>query len=385
MAKRWMTWCVASILALSAAGPAFARVTLVDGDKGKLEMELRLMFWAVDGGADDVPVGTPAPTPQSDDIQDFFVRRARILFRAEVSPRLEIVVQIGQDNLGSKVLRDDAGLRIKDFALNYKRADALQVTVGQFKVPFLRQNLESGFNQVLVDRAALTAVRPALEGLRDVGGMVWGNAGGFQYRVALFDGSDQEDANAQSSLRGTTRLSYNWFTPETGFAYVGTTIGEKRILQVGVQADTQDGRLDSRDAAAFTALPRDYRSWAAEVFYDQPLGGAWALTLEGAWLERRDDYEDPTVDDRKIEGYYAQAGLLLPGAIGPGRLQLAVRYDDLDSRRGGSDSGLISRSVGLSYFVKGHDRKIQCDYTDRRETPVDLDNNELRLSVVVVF
>jgi phosphate-selective porin O/P len=379
--RRLGKWAVTTILMLSVGRPSHAWVTMLDNDKGKLELETRLMFWGVSAGPDDVSSGPV----QTEDINDLLVRRARFLLRAQASPRLQIYLQLGQDNNGSKVLKPDAGIRTKDFYLNYKRAEGLQVMVGQFKVPFLRQNLESGFNQLLVDRATLPTLRPAIEGQRDEGGMIWGNHGGFQYRVALFDGSDQDTTNTQSSFRTATRLSYNWFTPEPGAGYTGTTIGEKRILQVGLQGDAQNHRMDSKDDVGFTTMNRDYRAWAADIYFDQPFGGTWALTFEGAWLDRRDDYDGPGVSTRSIKGYYAQGGLLFPGHVGPGRLQLVARYEDLDSDRGVVESGTINRGVGINYFGKGHDRKIQLDHTKRRESPVDLDNDEYRLSVVAVF
>jgi hypothetical protein len=378
-------WVALSILALAMGRPTGAATAPEAGEKKKIEIELRLMFWAVAGGADDLPSGSPAPTPQTEDIQDLFLRRGRVILVAQASPKVDLYAQLGQDNVGSKVLRDDAGFRVKDLYLNYKRADALQFMVGQFKVPFLRQNLQSAFNQLLVDRALLPSLRPAIEGSRDQGGMIWGNHGGLQYRVAVFDGSDQEDSNPTSSLRGAARVSWNWFTPETGAGYTGTTIGEKRILQVAVQADAQSHRLDSKDDSAFTAESRAYRAWAADLFYDQPFAGTWALTFEGAWLERRDDYDGPGADTRSIRGYYTQAGLLLPGHVGPGRLQVVGRYENLDTDRGAVTATVHNRTAGLTYFAAGHGRKIQLDYTERHERPTALDNDEIRLSVVTTF
>src|SRR5437867_5340456 len=115
--------CVAlGAVMLSCAGSARAWTTLAEGEKGKLEVEARLMFWAVSAGRDDLPAGTPAPPVQTESIQDFFVRRARLLLRAQLSPSLEIYAQVGQDNAGSKIARDDAGLRIKDMYLSYRKA-----------------------------------------------------------------------------------------------------------------------------------------------------------------------------------------------------------------------------------------------------------------------
>ena len=386
-------WVGLSILVLAMGGPARAETAPQASEKKapeaaekkKIELELRLMFWAVSAGPEDLPTGTPVPTAQTENIQDFFLRRGRLILKAQGSPRLDIYAQIGQDNAGSRILRDDAGFRIKDLYLNYKRAEALQVVVGQFKVPFLRQNLQSDFELLLVDRSLLTSLRPAIEGSRDQGGMVWGNRGGLQYRVAVFDGADQEDNNPTSRLRGSARVSYNWFTPETGLSYTSTALGEKRILQVSVQGDAQNHRLDSRDDAGFTTESRDYRAWAADVFYDQPFAGRWVVTFEGAWAERRDDYDALGVDTRSIGGYFAEAGLLLPWTIGPGRIQVSGRYEDLDTDRGPATSTIKFRTAGLTYYAAGQARKIQLDYTQRHERPTAIDNDEVRLSVIASF
>jgi len=370
------------VLALCGARPARAAMTLVEGEKGRLEVEFRLMTWAVDSGPDLplLPGLNSAPPPaQEQNIEDFFVRKMRVVFRGQASPTLEFTVQLGQDNLGSKVLRDDAGFRVKDAYINYKKSDGLQVVVGQFKVPFLRQNLASAFNQLLVDRSLVPSLRPAIEGSRDEGGMVWGNWHGLQYRAALFDGSDQEDTNVRSSLRGTARLSWNWFTPETGLGYTGTTLGQKHILQVAVQADMQDGRLDARDDAGFTTQRRNYSAWAGEVYYDQPMGKRCALTTEGAWLRRRDDYETAGLATRSTDGGYGQAGFLLPWSVGPGRLQLVGRWEEIETDRGPLETSLRARTFGLTWFTKGHDRKIQFDHGEVRERPIDLDDNVYRL------
>ncbi|MGH9798330.1 MAG: porin, partial [Candidatus Polarisedimenticolia bacterium] len=293
--------------------------------------------------------------------------------------------QMGQDYAFSKIAADEAGLRIKDLYLNYRIAEAFQITAGQFRVPFLRQNLASAFNQLLVDRSAVPALRPAREGSRDTGAMLWGNLGTFQYRAALLDGSDQEDTNSRSALRGTARVAWNRFERETGLGATGTAIGAKRILQVAAQVDLQGARHDARDEIGFTTAWRDYRAWAGELFYDQPFDGGSALTVEAAWLERRDDYRDPGFATREIAASYAQAGWLLAPEIGGGRLQLAARYEKVRSDRGGLEARSTGRTIGVNWYAAGHDRKIQADYTRRNEEPVGIDNDEVRLSLVVVF
>lgn len=389
LARKGAALAVAVALPGLTAAPAQAAIPLIDNEKGKLDMEFRFMAWAMESGPDLplLPGVTSAPPPaQEENIEDFFVRRMRLIFRGSVSKSLDVYFQFGFDNSGSKILRDDAGVRIKDAYINYHKWDGLQLVFGQFKVPFLRQNLQSGFNQLLVDRTLVTSLRPAIEGSRDQGGMAWGNKGGFQYRTALFDGSDQEDTNTSSSLRGTVRASYNWFTPEPTLSATGTTFGEKKILQIAGQVDAQNGRIDARDDAAFATEQRAYHAWAAEVFYDQPFAERWAVTTEAAWVQRRDDYATDGLATRRVEGAYGQAGLLLPWNIGPGRMQIVGRWDEIEQVRGTApETTMNTRAFGLTWFTKGHDRKIQFDHGEVHERPTDLDDNFYRLSAVVVF
>ncbi len=379
---------VVATATLGVAAPAQAAIPIIDNEKGKLDMEFRFQAWAMDSGPDlpSAPLVNTAPPPaQEENIEDFFVRRMRLIFRGSVSKTLDVYFQFGFDNSGSKILRDDAGVRIKDAYINYHKWDGLQLVFGQFKVPFLRQNLQSGFNQLLVDRTLVTSLRPAIEGSRDEGGMAWGNKGGFQYRTAVFDGSDQEDTNTSSSLRGTVRASYNWFTHEPTLSATGTTLGEKKILQIAGQVDAQNGRIDARDDAGFTTEQRAYHAWGAEVFYDQPFAGKWAVTSEAAWVQRRDDYTTDGLETRRVEGAYGQAGLLLPWNLGPGRVQVVGRWDQIESFRGLTQTQSNTRAFGFTWFTKGHDRKIQFDHGTVHERPTDLDDNFYRLSAVVVF
>jgi hypothetical protein len=357
--------------------PAFAQAAQSQEPERKLDFEVRAMFWADSAERQSLP-------DQDGRITDFFVRRARLILQGRPTESVSFYLQVGQDNIGAKLLTEDGSIRIKDAYINYGAVDGLQAVVGQFKIPFLRANLESGFNQLLVDRGVLPTLRPSREGSRDLGVMVWGNMQGFQYRAALFDGSDQETRNAETHLRGSGRVAYNWFTRETGLGYTGTSIAARRVVQLAAQIDAQSSRLDQRDDANFQALPRDYRAYALEGYVEQPFAGPWTLTGEAAWFDRRDDYLEPGTATRTLKGYYAQAGVLLPVHIGPGRLQPAFRREDWETDRGPQEETTTRNTVGVTYFISGHDRKVQADYTWKGET-VEIANDELRISVVLVF
>ena len=347
------------------------------GDPPKYEVEARVMFWAVASERDTLP-------GQQESIGDFLVRRMRVSVQGRPSEAISFSLQAGQDNIGGRIATDDGSIRIKDAYINYRVTDRLQLMAGQFKIPFLRASLESGFNQLLVDRGVLPSLRPAREGSRDLGVMGWGNVNGFQYRVAVFDGSDQERQQSESSVRLSSRVAYNWFTREPGVSYAGTHLGARRVLQVAGQVDLQSSRLDPRDEPGFAALSRDYRAYAVELFFEQPLTRRSAVTFDAAWLDRDDDYLEPATATRHLEGYYLQGGYLLPGQIGPGRVQVAGRWEDWTVERAAAAADSSRASAGLTYYLSGHSRKIQADFTRRREEP-ETRNDELRVSLVLMF
>jgi hypothetical protein len=156
------------------------------------------------------------------------------------------------------------------------------------------------------------------------------------------------------------------------------------VLHLAAQVDLQSSRLDPRDDAAFATRLRDYRTWAVEAFFEQPLARAAAFTVDAAWFDRDDDYLEPGVATRETQGYYVQPAFLLPGTLGPGRLQFAARHESWETTRGASSADTNRTTVGANYYLGGHDRKIQADYTWKDEDP-EIRNNEFRLSLVVVF
>lgn len=341
----------------------------------RVDVEWRVMFWGNSAAEPVAPDGATITT-------DFLLRRARVVIQARLSDALTAFVQAGQDNVGATLLTPDGRIGIKDAYVNYRVTPAFQIAAGQFKVPFLRADLESGFNQLLVDRGTLPTLRPAREGSRDLGVMTWGNIERWQYRLAAFDGSDQAAANG-SHLRLTARIAKNWFTAEPGFGYTGTFVGTTRVLQLAAQADVQSSRLDARDDEAFRTLRRDYRAWAVEGFVEQPIA-AWAVTADAAWVNRRDDYADLTAGDRHIAGYYVESGILLPPLSTRGRVQIGARREAWRAERAVRLGDTSRTVVGGTYFFHGHSRKIQADYTVKREVS-EVSNDEFRASLALVF
>ena len=170
------------------------------------------------------------------------------------------------------------------------------------------------------------------------------------------DGMDDAARNPGDNLRFAGRMSLALLEPETGWFNQGTYLGKQRVLSIGVGGDHQ--RL------AFDTGEEDYSSWTVDLHYDQPVG-AGGLTLTGSYIDIRNAPNAinftaiaPAVEADVVS---VRAGYLIPGDIGPGRLQPFGRYEWIHVDD--SDDDTHVGGLGLNYFLMGHANKLSVEAT----------------------
>jgi len=324
-------------------------------------------------------------------LHDFMARRAYLSLKGQVTPYFEFFTHITADRLGQEGLDNPSlglgsGVAFRDLWITVNLDEAFKIQIGRMYVPLTRS-----FGTTST-KALLTTDLPFLQGGvrgmvfyankvgRDDGITVWGNPldGLIQYRLMISEGVEQQ-RNPDDRLRLSGRLAVNLLEPEKAWFNPGTYLGQKEILSVGVGYDTQRG-------LTLNGIPRqDNRVWTADIFLDHPVGGG-AVTVEAAYIDIDNSTQTHNFsalaagDD--AGNAYVQAGYLLPGKIGPGRLQPYARYESVDVQ-GKSATDFVS--VGSSYYFKGHDAKISVDYT-LVDAPSDRSSQSLvTLQVAVGF
>lgn len=238
----------------------------------------------------------------------FMLRRARLVFSGDVHERVSVYIQpdYGTESNGLNhylQLRD----AYFDISLDARRTHRLRL--GQAKVPFGFENLQSSSNRIPLDRAdatntavpnerdigvfylwAPTTVRKRFKQLVDNGGKGSGDYGVLAYGVVNGQTANRPEAN--NSPHQFVRLSYPW------------ALGGQ-VIETGVQGYT--GRFVLPTKSAATAVRPEYRDERAAVsviLYPRPVG----LTAEWTW-GRGPEYDAATrrVDVRALRGGYAQA------------------------------------------------------------------------------
>jgi len=365
-----------AICACWTASAARAGVEFEIDDNAKLEIG----FWG-QGWYQFVENGKS----NGSNLNDFMARRVYLSLKGQVTPYFEFFTHIASDRLGQEGLNNSSlglgsGVAFRDFWITIKLDEAFKIQAGRMYVPLTRS-----FGTTST-KTLLTTDLPFLQGGvrgnifyaskvgRDDGVTIWGNPfdGLIQYRFMVSEGVEN-DNNPDDKLRFVGRVALNLLDPEKGWFNQGTYLGTKKVLSVSFGYDTQSG-LTLNGVAG-----QDNRVWTADFFLDHPLGDG-AVTVEAAYIDIKNSTQTHNFSDLAAgddaQNYYVQAGYLIPGEIGPGRLQPYGRFETIDVDRKGATDFI---SVGSNYFIKGHNAKVSLDYTF-----VDQQNNRPDQSIVTL-
>jgi hypothetical protein len=269
--------------------------------------------------------------------------------------------------------------------------DAFRMRVGLTKDPLIREDNESCFEPLSLDRSYFVYTDlPRLN--RDFGVVLWGNVADalFQYRVSAMQGND--DANdPKSDLRYTARVHVSLLDPEYSLSYKGTYLGKKKVLTIGagyqIEKDAVYANVAGKDQA------KDYKAYTYDIFAEIPTK-AGTFTASGAYLKEDFDgaYQGPDPDPRSIglygekKGWYAKAGYLLPTKVGPGDLQVYARYEEW---RFAELNGIFNQQIkwsagGINYYLKGQNLRLTLEYSVNDYSTEDALNQDFKTTTLML-
>jgi hypothetical protein len=280
--------------------------------------------------------------------QNLFLRRFRIIFGGHVSEKWSFFFETDSPNVGKANpdkaanpagAKDAGSIYIQDAVLTYTQSAAFKVDAGFQLLPLSHNHEQSAASLLPVDYGPFTFVEstPTCERCgRDYGVQLRGYPAKqhFEYRVGVFSG--YRGAGATNALRLTARVAWHPWAAETGYFYAGTFQASRRLLAVGASADTQ----------------KDYRSYGADIFYEQPFNqGRQGLTVQFDWAHF--DGGNFLTSLPKQDTYLFEAGVHLA----KGRLTPFVQYARRDFAGASPDED--SLQAGLAWWWKGHSRNLK--------------------------
>lgn len=232
---------------------------------------------------------------------------------------------------------------LEDYYVDYVPYDFFAIKVGQFKVPFLMQELTSSGKQQFVDRSLATG---HFNLARDLGVTLHGDfwEHGLNYNVFFMNGDGINTINRNQSLMAGLRLEF-------------PILGEYKPSESDTD-DSQEHNLGVGLAYAFNELGSSFVNGTV------PAGAKLSLgTLDVGWKYKGWSIQTAGMISRSHDllkltnfGWNAQVGYF----IVPKKFEVALRTDGTVF----SDAipNQYEHQVAFNYFILGHGLKIQTDY-----------------------
>lgn len=274
-----------------------------------------------------------------------FARRIDYRFRANLANAFSFTDGDGKGQQGSKPVLDDA-------QVVYRIADPLQISAGQWKVPFTA-------SQAMSDTSLLMPDRPiVLDGFKlgdvKVDGFSWSRDAGvavqghvadrrLEYAVGAFNGDGQNTwppTDEAPLLAGRVQVAP---LGEMKYDEVDLARGEPR-LAIGLSGSGEAPTLFTDEGA------RDGGS------SDLRAGADLRLTVQGLSVQAEGLYGRTHVDgvdpDTTRTGLYAQVGYCLPVGLAPG-----LRWSRLDPSTLTEDDALSQYDGVLDWYLPDPDKE----------------------------
>jgi len=210
----------------------------------------------------------------------FFIRRMRLIFSGQISERVYFYIQPDLASNPSSTATQYAQIRDAYVDVGLDAKNEFRLRVGQSKVPFGFENMQSSQNRIPLDRN--DALNSAVANERDLGVFFYwapknirtlfaslvndGLKGSGDYGVFSFGAYNGQTANraeANNSPHIVSRFSYpfavNKQIVEMGVqAYTGQYILTPDLINAGVKLPATRSFLDQRVASSFVLYPKPF-------------------------------------------------------------------------------------------------------------------------------
>ncbi len=345
------------------------------------QIQVRYVFNSRDR-ADDADTGGGTTATAGDgatgdeDLAGFEVRRGKLRFTGHIgSPRILYAIQLSVDSTNNKVKADD-------IAIAYKLTDNFKIWGGEFKAPFLREEMTEAKYQLAIERSLVNEIFTLgyIQGagaklyLGEVGrlkavihdGALSGENGRlpvtqrfpFQTGVGDVDGDDDtgtdygdtkpfhgDRTDFAITVRGELKLAGDWEQQEDFSAWGG----QPAAVFLGGALHWEDGETGD------TAFNNDFLSWTIDGSVEVA-----GMNLFAAIVGLHTQAENPAVPDVDLYGLVVQGGMMvIPDTLEP---FIRFEYIELDNFAAGSiDPTIALLTFGANYYFAKHDAKFSLD------------------------
>ena len=295
-----------------------------------------------------------------------------------------------------------ASARVIDWRIDVAKSKAFGIRVGQWKIDYNRERVDSSGRQQFVERSIVNRVFTVDRqmGLGFRGRLFEGTGADLRYYAGAFTGEGRGVSNDDQELMYISRLQWNFLGRDLALRQTDVERTEKPTGSLALGAATHKGRatrwsssgggnLDGFDSVS-NALDGQYQvqQGVAEFAYKHQ---GFSTQNEYHWKNIEDTVAG---NDSDLRGFYSQVGYFFNETFAwfPEELELAARYAWLEEPNE-TDIDLYNErqeyTLGANWFFNGHNNKLSLDFShltlDDAEAGADESANRVRLQWDVSF
>ena len=238
-------------------------------------------------------------------------------------------------------------VQVLDAVAQFSWGDQINIWAGRFLPPSDRANLYGPYyaNQWAVYRDGVQDGYPSTAVGRDNGVMYWGQFGIFKIAAGAFD---VPSTVGTSNVVSSARVMVDLWDPEAGYYLNGTYYGEKDLLAIGIDGQSEDGN----------------KAYSADFLLEKKLPNLGVVNVESEYAKY--DHFGGYAGDSS-DGYYVLTSYLFPQVVGIGKFQPLIKYAHanytFDTGPNPTDSQRTF-DVELNYIMKSFNARMSLYYLD---------------------
>jgi phosphate-selective porin OprO and OprP len=347
-----------------------------EADDGKFSTNLQFRAQMRFSNPSDGDPKTLSDFTTKSDSSNFDLQRVRIKIGGHgYQPWLKYYFELDlQPSKSSTSASNSAAPRIIDWRIDVQPWEEFGFRVGQWKVNYNRERVDSSGRQQFVDRSIVNSIFTID---RQIGVMVKGrlNKGklfDMRYFAGLFNGEGRASNNDNNQMMKMARLQWNVLGGDLKFRQSDVKRHAKPTLQIAGGWAGNKGRCTEWGSSGCGALKGFSITGNGTVFDVDQSVAELAFKYQGLSIQHEYHWKNITNSEtgavNNLKGSYAQAGYFfneLNKSI-PEELELAFRYafvDEPDSNDITKENTRKEYTVAANYFIAGHNNKITMDYS----------------------
>lgn len=285
----------------------------------------------------------------------FFLRRARLIFSGQINDHVSFYLQPDLASNASSTNTHFAQLRDAYVDIGVNRHNELRFRLGQSKIPYGFENLQSSQNRLALDRN--DALNSALSNERDFGVMMYWAPKEIRDRFAMLVSSGLKGSGDYGVLGLGVYNGQTANKPELndGKHYVARAtypflVGRKQIIETSLQhySGTFTIPTDQTTSGVGIRANRSYadeRTAASFILYPQPFG----LQAEYNWGKGPEfDSDSGSILEKRLKGGYIQAMYMMKAGE-----HTIIPFLRAQTYNGGKKHETDARSYGVREYEVG--------------------------------